>query len=47
MTVAIWGSNNARESCSMAVGLVPNGVRSSPKSHFMHDEGGNVVSSGR
>ena len=46
MTVAIWGSNNAREFCSMAVVLVQNGVHSSPKSHFMHDEVGNDVSSG-
>jgi len=30
----------------MAVVLVQNGVHSSPKSHFMHDEVGNDVSSG-
>ena len=46
VTAAIWGSNDARESCSMAVVLVQNGVHSWPKSHFMHDEVGNDVSSG-
>jgi hypothetical protein len=30
----------------MAVVLVQNGVHSWPKSHFMHDEVGNDVSSG-
>src|SRR5262245_6856298 len=30
----------------MAVVLVPNGVHSLPKSHFMHDEVGSDVSSG-
>jgi hypothetical protein len=46
VTAAIWGSKNARESCSMAVVLVQNGVHSWPKSHFMHDKVGNDVSSG-
>jgi len=30
----------------MAVVLVQNGVHSSPKSHFMHDEVGNDISFG-
>ena len=40
------GFKNARESCSMAVVLVQNGVRSWPKSHLMHDEVDNDISSG-
>src|SRR5438874_3590432 len=45
VTAAIWGSKNARESCSTAVVLVRNGVHSWPKFHLMHDKMGKDVNS--
>ena len=46
VTAAIWGSKNVREFCSIAVVLAQNGVHLLPKSHRMHGEVGNDVSSG-
>jgi len=46
VTAAIWGLKNVREFCSMAVVLAQNGVHLLPKSHLIHDEAGNHVSSG-